>query len=207
MKRLQVIILTTILILGLGGVAYAASFSNGSFESGNAPGPSFITLGAGSTAINSWSINSGAIDYIGGYWTASDGNRSVDLNATVPGVISQTFDTLVGKPYEVLFDLAGNPAGGPTVKQMQVSAAGNFQNYDFDITGNSLSSMGWIEKSFEFNAVGTETTLTFSSLITGAYGPAIDNVRVNVVPIPAAIWLLGSGLIGMAGFRRKFRKG
>lgn len=28
----------------------------------------------------------------------------------------------------------------------------------------------------------------------------------TVVPIPGAIWLLGSGLIGLAGFRRKFRK-
>jgi hypothetical protein len=26
------------------------------------------------------------------------------------------------------------------------------------------------------------------------------------VPIPAAIWLLGSGLIGLAGFRKKFKK-
>jgi hypothetical protein len=29
---------------------------------------------------------------------------------------------------------------------------------------------------------------------------------VSAVPIPGAVWLLGSGLIGLVGFRRKFRK-
>jgi hypothetical protein len=31
-------------------------------------------------------------------------------------------------------------------------------------------------------------------------------VSVNVIPIPAAIWLLGSGIIGLVGVRRKFIK-
>ncbi len=31
----------------------------------------------------------------------------------------------------------------------------------------------------------------------------IDNLRTNAVPIPGAIWLLGSGLLGLIGVRRK----
>jgi hypothetical protein len=27
----------------------------------------------------------------------------------------------------------------------------------------------------------------------------------NQIPVPAAVWLLGSGLVGLAGLRRKFR--
>jgi hypothetical protein len=34
----------------------------------------------------------------------------------------------------------------------------------------------------------------------------IDNVEFNSIPIPGAIWLLGSGLVGLAGFRRRFKK-
>jgi hypothetical protein len=35
----------------------------------------------------------------------------------------------------------------------------------------------------------------------------IDNVTLNVpsaVPIPPSIWLLGSGIIGLVGLRRRF---
>ena len=30
-----------------------------------------------------------------------------------------------------------------------------------------------------------------------------DNVSVSAVPVPAAVWLFGSGLIGLAGFARR----
>jgi hypothetical protein len=34
---------------------------------------------------------------------------------------------------------------------------------------------------------------------------AFDNVNVESVPIPAAAWLLGSGLLGLAGVARRQR--
>jgi hypothetical protein len=34
----------------------------------------------------------------------------------------------------------------------------------------------------------------------------IDSITVSSVPIPAAFWLLGSGLLGLIGIRRRFRK-
>ena len=36
-----------------------------------------------------------------------------------------------------------------------------------------------------------------------AYGPDMDAVGPSAVPIPGAIWLLGSGLLGLIGIRRK----
>jgi hypothetical protein len=43
---------------------------------------------------------------------------------------------------------------------------------------------------------------------TGADDTSIDNFngRSSTVPIPAAAWLLGSGLLGLLGFKRKFSK-
>jgi hypothetical protein len=37
-------------------------------------------------------------------------------------------------------------------------------------------------------------------------GGIIDHMCVSSVPIPGAVWLLGSGLIGLIGARKKFRK-
>jgi hypothetical protein len=34
----------------------------------------------------------------------------------------------------------------------------------------------------------------------------ITNIHANAVPIPGAVWLLGSGLIGIVGVRRKIKK-
>jgi hypothetical protein len=39
---------------------------------------------------------------------------------------------------------------------------------------------------------------------TGGVESYIDNFRV--VPIPGAVWLLGSGLVGLVVIRRKFGK-
>ena len=39
------------------------------------------------------------------------------------------------------------------------------------------------------------------------YAFAVRTGDVGPIPIPSALWLLGSGLIGLAGFRRRFKKG
>ena len=50
----------------------------------------------------------------------------------------------------------------------------------------------------------TEGTDVFSSIEYNYGHPA--QLHVTIVPVPATILLLGSGLIGLVGFRRKFRK-
>jgi Protein of unknown function (DUF642) len=97
------------------GSAGAATIINGSFEEGVDPG-TFVTLTAtDSSSITGWKVSSGTIDYIGTYWTAADGSRSLDMNGLAPGAISQVITGLTfGHQYEVTFDLAGNPAGGAT---------------------------------------------------------------------------------------------
>ncbi|SDJ65160.1 MULTISPECIES: choice-of-anchor C family PEP-CTERM protein [Bradyrhizobium] len=197
--------------------AQASPFTNGSFETGSAPG-SFITLDGGdATSITGWTVGGGsnAVDYIGSYWKASDGTRSLDLNGLVPGSISQTFDVISGQTYRVSFDLAGNPAGGPQFKTLDSTA--NLTLYSpppFDVNGNSLSNMGWLNYSFLFTATSSSETLTFTSTTSGysgnssyptAFGPALDNVSVTAVPEPStwAMMILGFFGIGFVAYRRK----
>jgi len=68
------------------------------------------------------SAGKGGIDYVGTYWLASQGNRSLDLNGT-PGVggVAQTFDTVPDQTYHVQFDMAGHFSG--LLQEMRVSAA------------------------------------------------------------------------------------
>ena len=63
---------------------------------------------------------------------------------------------------------------------------------------------------FTGSSVGA-SSLSFSDVDLGdEWGDPIDasleTGSVNVVPVPAAVWLFGSGLIGLLGFRRKIRK-
>jgi choice-of-anchor C domain-containing protein len=169
--------------------ALAAPFQNGSFEIGTDPGAGFITLANGdSTNITGWTVIRGDIDYIGGYWQAAQGVRSLDLiGDQFVGGVQQTFDTIPGATYRVSFALAGNPAGGPTIRPLAVTVAGTTNNFTFDITGATLSSMNWTPHQFTFVATGASETIQFISDLTGVagaccYGAALDDVLIVALP-------------------------
>lgn len=201
----------------LAGWAHAAPFQNGSFETGTDPGASFITLPSGDTGITGWQVTGAGIDYIGPFWQAADGTRSLDLSATDAGGIQQTFDTVAGHNYRVTFSLAGNPSA-PPIKTVRVQATGGAAtDYSFDITGASTSAMGWTTQTYNFTASGAATTLSFTSLAADAYGPALDNVVVTdltpaaaVAPVPTlsqwALLLLAS-LMAALGLRQRAARG
>jgi choice-of-anchor C domain-containing protein len=185
--------------------AYAVTITNGSFELGTNPG-GFTQQSAGSTNITGWDVSPAGVDYIGTYWAASEGSRSLDLSAIGAGGVSQQLSGLtIGQQYTVSFDMAGNPDGGPVVKDLNVSAGGITSLYSFDTTGHSKGAMGWITQTFVFFATATTDTLAFLSSTSTSYGPALDNVTISATPIPGAILLFGSALGGMGflGYRRK----
>jgi choice-of-anchor C domain-containing protein len=186
--------------------AQAAAFTNGSFELGPDPGQ-LITLPAGSTDLTGWTVTSGNVDYIGSAWQASNGSRSLDLSGAGAGQIGHTFDTILGTTYQVLFDLAGNPAGNPVEKLLRVAATGGTaQDYSFDTTGKSVTAMGWQTVAYNFTATSPSTTLLFTSLTDTAFGPALDNVRVStdgLTPVPTPALLPGLIGMGIAAWRRR----
>lgn len=184
MKTNLVLLVVTLLLLGPSINVKADPFQNGSFENGPTIINGYITLYSGSTEIPGWTVDSASIDFVGDYWTASDGSRSIDLNGDGRGAISQSFDTITGSWYQVNFDMAGNP-DDPGLKLLVVSANTTEEEFEFDSTGTNSSDMQWIEKYFVFQAVSNITTLQFKAVSPDSiYGPALDNVRVTPIPRP-----------------------
>ena len=164
----------------LSNVSAANLVANGGFETGN---------------TSSWSV-SGDVDVVASSgWQSSEGSYSLDLNGFGPASISQSFSTSPGKQYQVLFDLAGNPGNGGIVTGT-VSAAGQSANFSFNTSGKSTANMGWTPQTFNFTANAAVTTLTFTSTTNGplclsgqyaACGPALDNIRVELVNAAPAV--------------------
>ena len=73
------------------------------------------------------------------------------------------------------------------------------KSYDLDDTGQ------WVHYSFTFTA-STSIALQVEDY-SGSGGVAgdiyFDNIKVETVPVPAALWLFSSGLLGVIGIARK----
>src|SRR5205085_846874 len=67
---------------------------------------------------------------------------------------------------------------------MRVIAAGQLQDLSFDISGHTLSDLGWTNETWVFTATGQTTTLEFDSHDPQAssYGPTLDNIIVSGAP-------------------------
>jgi choice-of-anchor C domain-containing protein len=187
-----------------------ADVNNGMFNL-TAPANPFEMVGSGDcSTIQDWCVTQGTVDWIGNLWQSPPpGGNSIDLDGNTIGGISQDIVTVPGLTYLLSFWLAGNPAGPPPIKTLSVTASAASKEFTFDVTNTSYpDNMGWTAESFAFTAASPTTTIGFASFDslsvgfnsgTPYYGPVVGDVSVSAVPEPAAILLMGTLLLGLAG--------
>ncbi len=207
MKRF---VLAAVAAAFLPAAAQSVTIVNGSFEeSALNPGAGWISiLAPNSTAIPGWSIDAGSIDYIGTYWTAGEGTRSIDLTGFgfAFGSISQLVaDTVAGQSYTVSFLLAKNPDDGETPRTGTFAAGNELFAFSYS-TPNDRTNMMWENVSYTFTAEGP-TTIQFSADASSecCFGPALDHVRIAPIPEPASWALMLGGFALVGGLLRRRR--
>jgi choice-of-anchor C domain-containing protein len=156
---------------------------NGSFES-----PSIwqsnllVEYDAGSTAMPGWTVGGNSVDLTGkNYWEAEDGDQSLDLSGSAPGSVSQTVSTTPGANYTLTWYMAGNTNCGQPVKTMHVLWNGTLiDSPSFNDSGDSNTSMGWIQQQINVTATGTSSVVEFADATPdmSECGAALDNVSL-----------------------------
>jgi len=154
-------------------------FTNTATEEGSGFAPSFSTLGSqvygysGSTALAN-------DNYLGQTVLARASGGTFNLSSITLATL-YPMDAPDNTPTSVIFN--GTLANGATVSQtFSVNGTPGTQVFSFGSDFNNLVSAKWEQTP---------------------YAHQFDNVDVTPTPIPAAAWLLGSGLLGLVGVRRR----
>lgn len=190
--------------------AQANLIVNGGFEE-----PAFVDnplhyVHLNGAELPGWALFStyrGTVLFNTAYDPVSEGSQAVQIE--VPGDwISQSFATVIGQAFTVSFDLSaysvygGPPWGTPCAPTCSSDLGVTVGTIYEEFTG---SSAGYSTNTLQFTADSSATTLKFENLgvlnVWGNY-PHLDNVSVNAVPIPPALYLFGSGLIRLVGVAR-----
>lgn len=198
-------------LLGFTSFANANLITNGGFEASN----SQTTTPTGWTNIGH---KDGVIAYSQFGPAAYEGLNFYDLGGfgnvygPIGDGIAQSFATIVGTTYDVIFGLSSeNDNGNQT---LTVTAGETSLNYFLAVSNEGAFQKAFTTQNFSFIALDLFTTLSFihTEGQGGLNDAMIDNVIVearaenpglNEVPLPGAIWLFGSALLGFAGFNRK----
>ena|SRR5208337_2544107 len=122
----------------------------------------------------------------------ANNNASYSLVPAVPGGSIRPFAGLPGDGTDLIFDNQLTPGSNPVLDgNGLVFYSANINSY-LNIWGNGPSS-------YTLFQLGYNTTA-----LSEIYGPQVNGtVTATATPIPAAAYLLGSGLMGLVGIRRK----
>lgn len=203
MKKIRFILPAIVLLVSLLTVSAQADelIFNGSFETPGAPLNDWTV----SASIPGWSSTNGIeLRYSGVEGTAYDGKTFIELDAYANSSISQTVATVASTQYTLSYYYAPRVNIGLDSNPIELWFNGTLIE---TATGNGAVSTAWGLHSFTVFGTGLDT-IKFTAVGTNdSLGGSLDLVSLSgakPVPVPAAVWLLGSGLFGLIGMKRKF---
>ncbi len=217
-KRLNSLILASVgaaAIAVFSTGANASMVTNGDFD-GTIASASFQTVNSpDTTTIPGWTVSAGNVDWINGYWLGSSllpGDHSVDLSGNnAQGTIQQLISGLVfGQQYSLTFDTALNPDHNDLPQSLAWTLGASQGSTAFGVFDPNIA---WSPNVFTFLWLEASTTamLVFESTVPGGtinccFGPALDNVELNAIPLPAALPLFAAGVGAMGYFSSRRRR-
>lgn len=173
------------LALGMGiGAAHAAPMSTAQFLMLD---PGGGTVGVDNTVVGSigggaWAVSS-TTPFFGLTWTAHGGTTFGPGTYTIATIEGGTYTGIVVGPGQVGGHILFNWGATKNIDVVNVWNVGPGGVYtSTDVDGNGVAGLGMIDGAFPgFNA----------------------NFNFTAVPVPAAVWLFGSGLLGLVGVARR----
>lgn len=126
----------------------------------------------------------------------------IDASDAATGSLTFSFDTKVGNLIDPTTALA-------FIKVLKTSDGSNFTLGENSIDTTTLGAAGWaggsLSLAIDAGMIGETLQIGFTSTATNfnASGVFYDNLNVSAVPVPAAVWLFGSGLLGLVGVARR----
>ncbi len=137
-----------------------------------------------------------------------------------PATVNSTIDSQIfGTDWSININETYNGATGEGAASLSSTVSANQVGMNFDLiwsNGESYNNLTqvWDVILTDFNATATLSPVALdfsgtpgSALSGGSFdGMSLSMEFVSTVPVPAAVWLFGSGLIGLIGVARKRRR-